>query len=219
LQEILDATQQHTCLPPETQQALEHAVKLQQRLRELDSDAERKQHLVATAKLALQLEQALTSLLETWPSTGVLTVGEPQAIRETLRWALAHTRYRRARALAYRELPDVRTRLPIDDAEAYERELAEAHDRLRETFSEPQAEFVLLEIRMLRRAGKRGQALEKLERFGSTIELRWYLKKRRDLLGELDWGPPQAEAAKWYAEAGFGEITERSSDTATSPSR
>ena len=144
----------------------------------------------------IEVQPVLVETLESVPAGA-------EELRKPLRWSLAHARYRRARALAYRELPEVLESMPIEDDAQYERQLREAHQRLRRTFDEPQKEFVLLEVRMLRRQGNRGQALQKLERFRSVIEPKWYLKKRRDLLEELQWEPAYAEAAQRYSESGL----------------
>ncbi len=185
-------------LGPTPREQLERANRLQRRLWRLDTLEDRKDNLIETADVALQLDQTLERLI------GQLDSG-PSEVREDLRWALAYARYRRARAIAYRELPDVLESLPIDDAEAYEQQLAAARDRLQRTFAQPRAEFVLFEIRMLRRADWRGQALRRLEQFAWAIEAKWYLKKRRDLLDELGWGPPHREAAELYAASGLDD--------------
>lgn len=178
-------------LSDELLQQLAQAARLQQRLWRLDTEDDRKANLLMTAEAAERLDRILVPLAE--------RIGAEQpAVADSIRWALAHARYRRARAIAYRELPEVPASLPIEDAEAYERQLGEAHRRLRDTFDQPQPEFVLLEIRLLRRSGARGQALERLERFSWAIAPEWYLKKRRDLLEELGWEPPHAEAAELY---------------------
>lgn len=107
--------------------------------------------------------------------------------------------YRRARALAYRELPEVVRHSPIDDPEELNREILAAYQALMDFSGSGRSEFILLEIRILRRAGDFGQALALVEKYGSVIPQKWYLKKRRDLLKELEWERPQAQAAKIYA--------------------
>lgn len=175
-------------------------VELQSRLIAVDNDDERKANLRRTITLARQLEAMLSSHL----------ASESQSLATKTGWALAHTRYRLGRALAYRELPDVRERWPISDGEQYEQELQGAYQRLVEQTEDERPEFILLADRMLRRAGEKGRALEMLEANRNVIEPRWYLKKRRDLLNELHWDPPYREAARLYREAGHDEILSES---------
>ena len=113
--------------------------------------------------------------------------------------AIEFAMYRRARALAYRELPDVVQRQPIEDSQALDRKIRTAHQDLTSIVGKDRPEFILLEIRMLKRDKKFGSALSLLEKYGSTIQQKWYLKKRRDLLKELGWDFPFSEAAKIYA--------------------
>lgn len=170
-------------------------VRLQTELLESDQDDTRKENLKQTIRLAKQLEQRLVA---------ALSVSDKRLPSPT-GWVLAFTRYRLGRALAYRELPVVRERWPIENEESYEVELMEAVNRLREQTGETRPEFILLEDRMLRRAGHKGLALKMLEKNKQFIDLRWYLKKRRDLLGELGWDPAQQEAAEIYSNAGFAD--------------
>ena len=109
------------------------------------------------------------------------------------------TRYRRARALAYRELPDVLASRQVKDRAALGEKIETAYREVVEDAGEGRTEFVLLEIRMHRRNRDFGIALELLEKFQGSIRQKWYLKKRRDLLKELGWKIPYREAAKIYA--------------------
>lgn len=183
------------------------AVRLQRQLRERDTLENRKRELEPIAELASRLDRSLTRLLRMLDiDPAEFSRAEPSAagtLPDSLRWALAHARYRRARAIAYRELPDVVSVTPIADRESFEAELGRAQRRLRACFPGPRPEFVLFDIRMLRRDDRRGQALDRLERFAWAIDPKWYLKKRRDLLQELGWEPPYREAATRYAESGL----------------
>lgn len=116
------------------------------------------------------------------------------------RLALEFVRYRKGRALAYRELPDVVEHTPIENPEKLNQQIATAFDDLIQNSGRGKPEFILLEIRMLRRDQQYGSALEGVERYGSTIQPKWYLKKRRDLLKLLEWRVPYEEAARLYAE-------------------
>jgi len=189
---------------------LQQAARQQKHLWQIDDEESRKKHLAETIELSKSLDQTLQDVLDSLPTETETETDD--GFRQSVRWALAHTRYRRARALAYRELPEVLEETPIRNRQRYERKLRDAHRDLRETFDEPQSEFVLLEIRMLRRAGDRGQALQKLERFRERIEPKWYLKKRRDLLEELGWDVPYREAARLYQESGLADDEPNAAD-------
>ncbi len=159
-------------------------IALQRRLLTVDTDDERKEHLQATIGLARQLEKILS---DKFPS-------ESQQFATPTAWVLAYARYRLRRALAYRELPEVRERWPISNPDHYEEQLTAAYQRLTTQASQDLPEFVLLQNRMLRRAGKIGRALELLEESRQSVEPKWSLKKRRDLLQELGWDPAYEEA-------------------------
>ncbi|MEL7500546.1 MAG: hypothetical protein AAFN77_23340 [Planctomycetota bacterium] len=162
------------------------AALFQTALKLLDEQPEiRKQHLGRIDALSSRLIQLLRT-----------KSGEDPQAHLALEFAL----YRRVRALAYRELPDVSRSNPIKDPEGLDRQMKEAFSDLIKTAGDDRAEFVLIEIRMQRRSGNFGIALEKLESNGHTISRKWYLKKRRDLLELLKWNPPYKEAASLYAD-------------------
>ncbi|WP_236696085.1 hypothetical protein [Rhodopirellula islandica] len=170
-------------------------IDLQDRLLASDTDDDRKDNLRATIELASQLEATLAAHLP----------ADSQSLTTPTSWALAFTRYRLGRALAYRELPEVRERWPIADPDQYQAQLVAAFERLTEQTKGDRHEFILLQDRMFRRSGKKGRALELLEANRHSIEPKWYLKKRRDLLQELGWDPPYREAAQRYLQAGYDD--------------
>ena len=177
---------------------------IQKRLFEVDTNELRKQHLPEIIELSRKLEAGLASgLPEESTEDGGNESQERHGKPLNLQWALAFARYRLGRGLAYRELPKVIARWPIDNRKEYEAELKGAYERLTGQMGKGKPEFILLEDRMLRRAGKKGQALELLEANKKSIDAKWYLKKRRDLLKELEWDPPYQEAAKIYFDAGY----------------
>lgn len=168
---------------------------LQAELLAIDTDQDRKENLREIISAAQQLEQRLANKF-------------PAALRElpaSTAWVLAYTRYRHGRALAYRELPVVHARWPILNPASYEEQLLAVYQRLLDQTKAVRPEFILLEDRILRRAGKKGRALELLEANQEWIEPKWYLKKRRDLLLELGWEPPYQEAARRYLNAGYDD--------------
>ncbi|WDQ14876.1 hypothetical protein [Rhodopirellula sp. P2] len=170
-------------------------IDLQDRLLASDTDDDRKANLRKTIELASQLEATLAAKLPT----------DSQSLSTPTSWALAFTRYRLGRALAYRELPEVRERWPIADPGQYQAQLVAAVQRLTEQTKGDRREFILLQDRMFRRSGQKGRALELLEANRHSIEPKWYLKKRRDLLQELGWDPPYREAAQRYLQAGYDD--------------
>ncbi|MCM2372142.1 hypothetical protein [Aporhodopirellula aestuarii] len=170
-------------------------IALQTRLLEVDNDDERKDNLRTTIELSGQLEAALSTEL---PS-------DSQTLATPTSWVLAYTRYRLGRALAYRELPEVAEVWPISDPDRYEEQLLCVYERLIEQTKGNRREFILLQDRMYRRSGKKGRALELLEANRQSIDPKWYLKKRRDLLQELGWEPPYQEAARLYLQAGYDD--------------
>lgn len=129
---------------------------------------------------------------------GILDQLQPQD--ENLKLAKAFCLYRRGRALAYRELPDVVEKKPIPDPKQHESELLGSYKQLINLVGSGHPEFILLEVRMLRRDNWNGRALELLENYGPIIEKQWFLKKRRDLLRDLGWTKPAEQAAEIYAE-------------------
>ena len=128
---------------------------------------------------------------------GLLEQLKPQT--KEVQVAKAFCLYRRGRALAYRELPEVVAKRPIPDQDKHNAKLLGAYNQLTEMVGSGRAEFILLDIRMLRRDHWNGRALALLEGYGGQIEEQWFLKKRRDLLQELGWEGAYREAAEIYA--------------------
>lgn len=117
--------------------------------------------------------------------------------------AIAMTLYRQARALGYRLDLDVEKKKPLEKEERQnvDSQLVGAYTQIISLVGPGHPEFVLLEIRMLRRDNWYGRALQLLERNGSKIDPRWYLEKRRDLLRDLGWKAPAAQAHEAFAAA------------------
>ena len=157
-----------------------------------DNDPKRrKQFLDQIESLTLQLSNQIAQQLNSKPPKSA----EMEALNNVLHFML----YRHVRCLAYRELPDVVAKKPIDDQKVHDEKIDSAFEKLVREAGAGRPEFILIEIRMLRRAKKFGQALERLEAYGASISSRWYLKKRRDLLKELGWDPPWKIAAGIYS--------------------
>lgn len=151
----------------------------------IDQPQYRKEYAESIADVALMLVRLL----------------EQQATSPDMERALAFALYRRGRGLAYRELPEVVEERPLEDPEKHTAQLIGAYRQLKEHTEQVRPEFVLLDVRMLRRDNWNGRALQLLEQFGGRIELKWFLKKRRDILHDLGWESPAKEAASIYAKA------------------
>jgi hypothetical protein len=117
--------------------------------------------------------------------------------------AMAMTMYRQARALGYRLDLDLEKKKPLEkeEREKVDAQLVGAYTQIVSLVGAGHPEFVLLEIRMLRRDNWFGRALQLLERNANTIEARWYLEKRRDLLRDLGWKTPAGQAHEMFAAA------------------
>ncbi len=117
--------------------------------------------------------------------------------------AVAMTLYRQARALGYRLDLDLEKKKPLEKEvrEKVASQLVGVYTQIMSLVGPGHVEFVLLEIRMLRRDNWFGRALQLLELHGSTIAPRWYLEKRRDLLRDLGWKAPAAQAHEMFAAA------------------
>lgn len=167
-----------------------------------DDSTRRKQFLDEIEQLIARLEAHFRLSVADRKSQPVYT-DKPPANRE--RQIYEFILYRRVRALAYRELPDVVAKEPIVDQAALNEKLEAAFESLIEIAGSGRPEFILIEVRMHRRAKRFGMALSLLEKYGHSISPKWYLKKRRDLLKELHWIPPWREAAEIY-ESRYPEL-------------
>jgi len=160
-----------------------------------DDNTRRKDYLTEIESLTRHLAHSLQKQVKGAKSEGLDAEGTG---RRTL--AYEFTLYRRVRSLAYRELPDVVERHPIEDQAWLDQAINDAFQELQRASGGDRTEFGLIKIRILRRQGNYGTALVMLERFGKTISQEWFLKKRRDILKQLDWPAPFQEAASIYAE-------------------
>lgn len=132
---------------------------------------------------------------------------------EALKRGRAYGLYRKVRGLAYRELPEVVAKSPIPDVQAHTAALLGTYAELKQTAGEGRAEFILIEIRMLRRDHWHGRGLRRLEDYGQRIDPKWLLKKRRDILSDLAWEIPAKEAAALY-EKEFPQAAQAEKDAA-----
>ena len=120
------------------------------------------------------------------------------------RMARAYCYYRAARALIHLESPQMQAKQAIKDAQQHEAQLLGLYNQLGELVGHDRPEFILVEVRMLRRDNWNGQALVMLEQNAEILDRGWYLAHRRDLLSDLGWSMPakEAEAIAEAAKAG-----------------
>ncbi len=120
------------------------------------------------------------------------------------RMARAYCYYRAARALIHMESPQMQAKQAIKDAQQHEAQLLGLYNQLGELVGHDRPEFILIEVRMLRRDNWNGQALMMLEQNAEILDRSWYLSHRRDLLSDLGWSMPakEAEAVAEAAKAG-----------------
>ncbi len=100
--------------------------------------------------------------------------------------------YRQGRALGYMELPDVVKEHPILDQQRLDQQFAATFDALDQLVDMNAPEFVLLNVRRLRRAGYPGLAYAALQQYlAQKPDASWFAKKQRDLLVEMELGLPE----------------------------
>lgn len=171
----------------------QHLPALVTKLHRLDDPKQRKQHLpeviqAADAVIEQINTQQLSSVLgvranEEDPAS-VSTRKQQEKLLETLIDAL----YRKGRALAYRELPDVVAKHPIEDQAAHDAAFEANFVELARWVDTTEEEYFLLHIRRERRLGRRGNCLKWLNHYIPQAEPTYfYYKKRRDLYQELGW--------------------------------
>jgi tripeptidyl-peptidase-2 len=128
----------------------------------------------------------------------------PQSVRqkeqaEKLRDILVDALYRKGRALAYQELPDVIAQHPIEDQEAHDRAFDENFRELSRWVDTTEKDYYLLHVRRDRRRGQYGKALKLLNQHieQASPPSRQQTKKRRDLYEQLGWDDWRDYEHKW----------------------
>ncbi|MEW4528493.1 hypothetical protein [Maioricimonas sp. JC845] len=118
--------------------------------------------------------------------------------QRTARQQLIDAVYRKGRALAYMELPDVVARHPIADQDEHDRRFEQNFLQLARLVDTTERKYFLLHIRRDRRQGNHGQAIRLLNRYlADTPDVWLFHKKRRDLYGLLGWSDWQAYEHAW----------------------
>ena len=103
------------------------------------------------------------------------------------RW-LVDALYRKGRALAYMELPDVISKHPIANPTLHEHRFESNFQELARWVDTTQREYFLLHIRRERRQGRYGSALRLVNHhIPNSPPTFFYFKKRRDLYELAGW--------------------------------
>lgn len=106
--------------------------------------------------------------------------------------------YSKARAIAFRELPEVVEEHPIEDQAAQDADFEVAYDALADWVDPADADHFLLEVRRHWREGNYGQALDALNaHLDEDQPERLRLEKRRDLYELLGWEDWKKYEAHW----------------------
>ena len=117
---------------------------------------------------------------------------------EAMRDLLIDTLYRKGRALAYMELPDVIEEHPIADQAAHDELFEQNFRALARLIDTTEEDYFLLHVRRDRRQGRFGQAIELLNEYIDDPPATYlHYKKRRDLYGELGWEEWRDYEARW----------------------
>lgn len=140
---------------------------------------------------------------------------QPASVRrqkkaEEQRGILVDALYRKGRALAYRELPDVVAEHPIEDQAALDEAFEENFQRLARWVDTTEEDYYLLHIRRDRRRSRYGSAIKLLNKHmdSASPPSRLQHKKRRDLYELLGWEDWRAYEHKWMLIGYPGEYPE-----------
>ena len=106
--------------------------------------------------------------------------------------------YRKGRALAYMELPEVIAAHPIANKAAHAKAFDSNFKELGRWVDTTEKTYVLLHIRHERRRGRPAMALKWLTKYypGTPANF-WYVKKRRDLYEKLGWSHCHEYERRW----------------------
>ena len=106
--------------------------------------------------------------------------------------------YRKGRALAYMELPEITAKQPIEDPAAHDLAFENNFAQLARWVDTTDEKYSLLHIRRDWRRGQYGKALKQLEqRMRHRIPDPKHIKKRRDLYEDLGWDHAANYESKW----------------------
>ena len=171
------------------------------KLHRLDEAKWRKQHLndvvVAADAVVAQIDQAEIALALIGRSVADDKKGTAKRKRaEKLKSLLIDTLYRKARAIGYRELPEVLEKHPIKNQEAQDKAFAEAYSALAKWVDPAGKDYFLLHVRNESRKSNFGAALKSLNQHGSDSDY-WHIEKHRKLYDKLGWDHLTDNAWHW----------------------
>ena len=161
----------------------------------LDQPSLRKQHLDLIANVSQRVVMLTKEAAKFAP--GALP-SEPSG-NIHYAWAVDAS-YRKARAIGYRELPDVIEKNPIRDPAKQKKEFQSALQQLGEMVSITDPRFVLPLIRWERRRGNSARAYELLQKNAyEGPAMKWFFKKERDLFTDFGIDPlSRLGHARWF---------------------
>ncbi|MEO2010582.1 MAG: S8 family serine peptidase [Pirellulaceae bacterium] len=181
-----------TSKPTPTKPEGELAVAVQH-LHALDREENRKKQLakVVTAadKVIDMIEQDEVAMhFGRRIDTGDAAAVKERKAFEKQRSHLIDALYRKGRALAYMELPEVIAKKPIADLEEHEKRFEANYTLLSQWVDPTEKDHFLLAVRRHRRKGELGAALVLLQKqMKLTPANYWHYKKQRDMMVELGW--------------------------------
>ena len=171
------------------------------KLQRLDEAKWRKQHLddvVAAADTVIdQIDEAEIALALIGRSAADDKAGAAKRKRaERLKSLLIDTLYRKARAIGYRELPEVLEKHPIKDQKVQDKAFNDAFNALAKWVDPASKDYFLLHVRSEARKGNHGAALKSLNQYGSDSDY-WHIEKHRKLYDKLGWDHLTDNAWHW----------------------
>ncbi len=161
-------------------------------LEKLDSDDKRKERLeaviAAADKVIASIDQdKLAAQLGRRVPEDDKEARKAHDEAEKQKKQLVDALYRKARAIAYRELPDVVEKTPIADQAAQDKAFDEALKALSVWVDPSEKDYFLLTVRKERRKGHYAQAIQLLNKQINSEAPFLYYKKRLDMFGQLEW--------------------------------
>ncbi|MCA8988563.1 MAG: tripeptidyl peptidase II, partial [Planctomycetaceae bacterium] len=158
----------------------------------LDSDEKRKERLEAVIAAADEViaafdQNKLAATLGKRVPADDKEAAKEQKTAEADKKVLIDALYRKARAIGYRELPEVVDKQPIADQAAQDQQFAEALKALEVWQDLNEEQSYLLLVRKHRRTGEYAQAIQLLNKKLDESSPLLHYKKRRDMFGEMGW--------------------------------
>ncbi len=162
------------------------------RLEKLDSKEKRLERL----ELIIQAADELIASFDQEKLAATLAIRVPQEDKkakqahdraEKEKKQLVDALYRKARAIAFRELPEVLAKHPVKDQKEQHRQFEQAYRALEKWVDPASGDYWLIAVRKSRRSGYFASAIQTLNKNLKDSSPLLYFKKRRDMFGELGW--------------------------------